>query len=97
MSFQVTLPTALTLAGLSAGLNGLAVFFEDRFLGIDGVEVLADEAAVAFLGGVVLQEVGEHLRAGKVIDGNDFIAFGTKHLTESKTADASESVNRNFN
>ena len=76
--------------------NGLAIFFEDRFFGSDGVKVLADGTAIAFLGGVVLQEVGEHRRAGEVVDGDDFVAFGTKHLTESKTADASESVDCNF-
>ena len=35
-------------------LNGLAVFFEDRFFGADGVSILADDAAIAFLGGIIL-------------------------------------------
>jgi len=78
-------------------LDGLAVFLVFRFDGIDGVEILADDAAITLLGGVVLQEVGEHLGAREVVDGDDFVAFGTKHLTESETANASESVNRNFN
>ena len=78
-------------------LDGLAVFFVDRLFGVDGVEILADNAAVTFLGGVILEKVREHLGAREVIDGDDFVAGGSEHLAESETANASETVNCNFN
>ena len=45
--------------------------------------------------GIVLQKVRQHLGAGEVVDSDDFVAFGSEHLSESKTADTAETVNRN--
>ena len=72
--------------------NGLAVFSENRLLGSNGVT----HSNVITLGGIVLQEVSEHLRAGEVVDSNNFIAFSTEHLTECETTDTAETVNGNF-
>ena len=54
-------------------------------------------ARVAALGGVILQQMREHLGAGQVVDGDDFVALSAEHLTESETTDAAESINSNLN
>ena len=58
---------------------------------------LADLAAVRALSGVILEQVSQHLRGGQVVDGDDFVALSAEHLTESKTANAAETVNSNLN
>ena len=62
----------------------------------DGVLVFADVAAVGTLSGIILQQMGQHLGAGQVVDGDHFVALGTEHLTERQTANAAETVDRNF-
>ena len=49
-----------------------------------------------WLSGIILEKMGKHLWAGEIIDGDDFVAWGTPHLAESKTANASEPVNSNL-
>ena len=61
------------------------------------MQVLADHAAVTLLGGIILEQVSQHLGAGKIVDGDHFIAFRAEHLTERKTADSAETVDSNFN
>ena len=82
---------------LSVDLDFLAVN-DDGIIGSGyGVLALADLAAEGALSGIVLKKVSEHLRAGKVVDSNYFVALCVKHLTESKTTDTTETVNGNFN
>ncbi len=86
----------LAVNGDRAGnLYGLAVFFELRLLRLDGVLVLADNAAESLLSGVILEKMSEHSRAGKVVDSDDLIAGSSEHLTESETADTAKTVNGN--
>ena len=87
----------LAIHGDGAGnLHGLAVLFEDGLLGGHGVLVLADDAAVPLLSGVILQEVSQHGGAGEVVDGDDLIPFRAEHLTECETTDAAKTVDCNF-
>ena len=39
----------------------------------------------------------QHLGVGQVVDRDDFVALSAEHLTESQTADTSETVNCNLN
>ena len=83
-------------------LNGVDLDFlaidDDRILGsFDGVLVLTDLAQERTLSGVVLEQVSQHLGAGQVIDGNNFVALSLKHLTESQTADTAKTIDSNFN
>ena len=56
----------------------------------------ADVAEERTLCGIVFEQMSQHLRAGKIIDCNNFVAFGVEHLTESQTADTTEAVNSDF-
>jgi len=58
--------------------------------------VFADHAAVTLLGGIVLEQMGQHSGAGQIVDGHHIVAFSAEHLTESKTANATETVDSNF-
>ena len=58
--------------------------------------VLSHLAAVGTLSGIVFKKMREHLGAGKIVDCDYLVAFRVKHLTESKTADTTETVNGNF-
>ena len=83
-------------------LNGvdldLLAIDDDGILGsFDGVLVLTDLAQERALSGVVLEQVSQHLGAGQVIDGNNFVALSLKHLTESQTADTAKTIDSNFN
>ena len=77
---------------LLVNLDGLAV---------DGDGVLTSGdlviAGVVALRGVVLQQVGEHLGRGKIVDGDDLGALVTEHLTERQATDATEAVDCNLN
>ena len=78
-------------------LNGvdldLLAIDDDGILGsFDGVLVLTDLAQERALSGVVLEQVSQHLGAGQVIDGNNFVALSLKHLTESQTADTAKTI-----
>ena len=65
--------------------------FSQKIVG-DGVA-----AGIVALGGVVLQQVSQHLGRGQVVDSDDFEALSAEHLTESQTADTAKTVNSNFN
>ena len=52
---------------------------------------------VVALRGVVLQKVGEHIRGGEVVDGDDLRALVAEHLTESQTTNAAKAVDSNLN
>ena len=52
---------------------------------------------VVALRGVVLQQMGKHLRGRQVVDGDDFVALSAEHLTESQTANTAKTIDRNFN
>ena len=53
--------------------------------------------SVSALRAVVFEQVGEHLRIGEVVDGDDFVTLCRKHLTECQTADSAEAVDSNSN
>ena len=53
--------------------------------------------SVSALSGVVLQQVSQHLGGGQVVDGDDLEALSAEHLTESQTADTTETIDSNFN
>ena len=78
-------------------LDLLAVDDDGIIGGFDGMLLFADAAEEGTLGGIILQKMGQHLGAGQVVDGDDFVAIGFEHLTESQTANAAETVDRNFN
>ena len=73
-------------------LYGLAVFFKDRLLGAHGILVL-----VGALSSIILEQMSQHLRAGQVVDSDNLITLGVKHLTESQTANAAKAIDRNSN
>jgi hypothetical protein len=91
-------PRAVYSVLLSVDLESLAVNSDGACLVIcgNGVKILADDAAVALLSGVILEEMSEHGGLGKVVDGNYLIAGSVKHLTECETADAAETIDCNF-
>jgi len=71
---------------------------DDGIIGsFNGVFALTDVTEERTLGSVVLQKVSKHFGAGEVVDSDNFITLSVKHLTESKTTDAAETVNSNFN
>ena len=81
----------------TGNFNGLSVFFENGFFVRNGVKVFAYSAAISALSGVVLQKVCQHFGAGKIVDSDYFVAFRAEHLSERKTTDTAETVNRNSN
>ena len=52
---------------------------------------------IVALSRIILQQVSQHLGAGQIVDCHDLVALGAEHLTESQTADSTETVNCNFN
>ena len=73
----------------------------------DGLAVNGDRAlfivcadgvckSISALSRVILEKVRKHLGAGEVVDRDDLITLSAEHLAESETADATESVDRNF-
>ena len=74
---------------LGAHGNGLAV--DHELTAFDAH--LTREAAVD---AVVLEQVGQRVHAGQVIDGNNFHAVFGEELAEGQTADAAESVDGNL-
>ena len=88
------------LAPGQLGSVGLCV--DGDLLAIDNNVVLAglDDmtlGSVVTLSGIVLQQVSQHLGRGQVVDGDDLEALSTEHLTESQTADTTETIDSNFN
>jgi hypothetical protein len=61
------------------------------------VLILAEYTSVTTLSCVVLEKVSEHGRLCKIVDSYNLITLSTEHLSESKTTDTTETVNRNFN
>jgi hypothetical protein len=49
------------------------------------------------MGGIILEQVGQHLWAGKVVYGDDFRTLVRKHLAESQTTNTTKAVNCNLN
>ena len=83
----------LSVYGDGAGNNnGFAVFAENRILISYGMSL----SNVTALSRIVFQKVSKHFGARKVVDRNNFIAFRAEHLSERKTTDSSETVNRYF-
>ena len=76
-------------------LDLLAVDDDGVLGGRNDVLVLADLAAEGALGGIVLQQVSQHLGAGQIVDGDDLVALSVEHLTESQTANAAKTIDSN--
>ena len=51
---------------------------------------------VTALRGVILQKMREHLRARKIVDRDNLIPLGRKHLTKRQTTDTSKPVDCYF-
>ena len=84
-------PGDLRCIRLCVDVDLLAVDRDGVLAGLDGICIL-----IATLRGVILQEMGEHLRARQIVDCDDFIAGRIEHLTEGKTTDTTESIDSNF-
>ena len=86
------------LSCIRHGIDGdLLTIDDDRVVcGLNRVLAFTKLACKATLGCVVLEQVGQHLRAGKVIDGNYFITVCLKHLTESQTTNTAKAVDCYF-
>ena len=87
------------ILGILNGIDGdlLAVDDDVILASLNGVLVLADLAQERALSSVVLQQVSQHSGAGQIVDGDNFVAVGLKHLTESQTADTAKTIDSNFN
>ena len=89
-------PRQLGSVRLSIDRDLLAIN-DDGVLGcLNGVLVLAELASETTLSRVILEKVSEHLRRSKVVDCYNLITLSLKHLTESQTANTTESVNCYF-
>ena len=86
-------PGQLGSVGLCVNGNLLAVNNDVVFASLDNVAL----SSIVALGGVVLQQVSQHLGGGQVVDGNDLEALCAEHLTESQTADTAKAIDCNFN
>ena len=69
----------------------LAVYFDGIFA--EG-NLIAER--ISALCAVILQKMSQHLGAGQIVDRNNLKTLCSEHLSESKTADAAKTVNRNF-
>ena len=80
------------LSGVGHGVNGdlLAVDDDVILAGFDGAG-----QSIGALGGVILQQMRQHLGGGQIVDGDDFVALSTEHLTERETADAAKTIDSN--
>ena len=87
------------LFGILDGVDGdLFAVNNDGILGrFDGVLILTDHAAIALLGGVILEQMSQHRGAGQIVDGDHVVPGSAEHLTERKTTDAAEAIDSNFN
>ena len=84
-------PGDLRCIRLCVDVDLLAVDRDGVLTGLNGICIL-----IATLRGVILQEMGEHLRARQIVDCDDFIAGRIEHLTEGETTDTTESIDSNF-
>ena len=85
-------------------LGSVSLSVDGQLLAVDDDVVLAsldsvstEGSSVSALGGVILQQVSQHLGRGQVIDSDNLKTLSTEHLTESQTADTAEAVDSNFN
>ena len=89
-------PRQLGSVRLSIDRDLLAIN-DDGVLGcLNGVLVLAELASETTLSRVIREKVSEHLRRSKIVDCYNLITLSLKHLTESQTANTTESVNCYF-
>ena len=91
-------PRELSSVGLSIDFKGLAVNGDSVILVVSsyGVKILTDLAAVAALSGIILEQVSKHRGLGQIVDSYYIVACSTEHLSESQTADTTETVDCNF-
>ena len=86
-------PGQLSSVGLSVDGDLLAVHNDVVLASLNNMAL----SSVIALGGVVLQQVSQHLGGGQVVDGNNLEALSAEHLTESQTADTAKTIDSNFN
>ena len=84
-------PGDLRSIRLCIDIDLLAVDRDGVLTGLNGICIL-----ITTLRRVILQEMGEHLRARQIVDCDDFIAGRVEHLTEGETTDTTESIDSNF-
>ena len=92
-------PRAIYSVLLSVDLQCLTVYCDcvSFVVSRNCVLVLTDNAAVTTLSCIVLQKMSEHGRLCQIVDSNNLITLCAKHLTESKTADTTKTIDCNFN
>ena len=78
------------------GYEVVAINYDVVLTSLYSVLVLTELATETTLSGVILQQVGQHLRAGQVVDCYYFITFSLKHLTECEATDTAKAVNCYF-
>ena len=88
----ISLPSTM----MEPGNNGLAILSKNSVLVSYSVLALTELAGEATLSGVILKEVCEHLRTGKVVDSYYFITFSLEHLTECEATNTAKTVNCYF-
>ena len=90
--YIVLAPRNLCSVCASIDLDLLAVYSDGILACSYSISVL-----VLALGGVILQQMSQHLRAGEVVDCNNFITLSVEHLTECQTTNTTKTINSYFN
>ena len=80
---------------MQSRLDSLAVNNDMVFTSLNGVNILTNNATVALLSSVVLQQVCQHSGRSQVVNSNDIVTFSAKHLTECQTANSTKTINCN--
>ena len=83
-------PGELSGVGILVNRDDLAVHRDGILARLNSVTV------ITALGGIILEKMSKHLRAGQVVDRNDVIALGAEHLTERKAANAAKTIDCYF-
>ena len=90
-------PRKLGSVGLCVDGDFLTVNDDGVFGSFNRVFAFAKLTSETALSRIVLQQVSKHLRTCQVVDGYNFVTFSFEHLTESETANATETINCDFN
>ena len=83
-------PRAVVSVLLLVNLDFLAVNGNCSLLVISGNRMIP-----LAMSRIVLEQISQHRRRRQIVDRNNLIALGDKHLPECETTNTTESVNRN--
>ena len=91
-------PRTIVCIGFLVDLKQLAVNCDCVSLVVrcNCVLILTEYTSISALSCVILEKVSEHGRLCKIVDSYNLITLSAEHLSESKTTDTTETVNRNF-